>query len=142
MHLVGSAAVELEVTGQRDGVGTALLQRLADVERFEPRELVDLLEHLAPDRREQTATLGRRQLAPLAVERALRGVDGRVDVGRGTARDARELRAVGRVLERERRAARGAAPAAADQQLSGIEWNRRRRHIGLLGREMHRSFGP
>jgi GNAT superfamily N-acetyltransferase len=31
MHLVGRAAVELEVARQRDGIGAALLERLADI---------------------------------------------------------------------------------------------------------------
>ena len=40
-HLVGGAGVELHVARHRQRVGAALLQRLADVERLDPRKLVD-----------------------------------------------------------------------------------------------------
>ena len=48
VHLVGGAAVELEVARQRHRVGAALLQGLADIQRLEPRQFVGLLQHSAP----------------------------------------------------------------------------------------------
>jgi hypothetical protein len=128
VHLVGGAAVELEVARQRDRVGAALLQRLADVERFEPREHLDVVEHLAADRAEQPAALGRGQRTPGAVERGARCHDAGIDVGAAAARDRRERPAVRRVLERDRLAALGGTPAAADQQLARIK-----RDVGFHG---------
>ena len=74
-HLVGRAAVELEVARQRQRVGAALLQRLADVQRFEPRQLVGLLQHRAADMRSsKRPRSAAREAAPGAVERGLRRV--------------------------------------------------------------------
>jgi len=120
MHLVGGAAVELEVARQRDRVGAALLQRLADVERLESGQRVDVVQHLAADRAEHSAALGRGERAPGAVERRAGGADRGIDVGCAAARDRRKRAAIGRVLERDRVAGVGAAPAAADQQLARI----------------------
>ena len=136
VHLVGGAAVELEIARQGDRVGAALLHRLADVERFEPGEHVDVLEHLAADRAEQPAALGGGELAPRAGERRPRRGDGGIDVGGTAASDRRERTAVGRVLERQR-AGGGSAPLAADQEAIGGKGNRRGR-----GRHGARSGPP
>ena len=45
MHLVGRAAVELKVARQGHRVGAALLQWLAHVQRFQPREFIGLGQH-------------------------------------------------------------------------------------------------
>ncbi len=133
VHLVGGAAVELAVAGQGDGVGARLLERLADVVRLQAGEPLDLLEHLAADRREDAAALERAETPPrrragaaAAISGGARRGDRRVDVGGAAAPDPGELAAVRRILERERLAAGGRAPGPADQE--------------AVGREMHRGF--
>ena len=59
-----------------------------------PREIVDALQHLLADARQDAAALGGRRLAPVAVERRLRRGDGGVDVGGRAARDCADGRAV------------------------------------------------
>ena len=92
MHLVGRAAVELQVAGQRDGVGAALLQRLAHVQRLQTGQLVGLLQHPRRHAQQHAAAFGGAELAPGAVERILRRGHGGVDVCRRAARDLREQR--------------------------------------------------
>ena len=133
MHLVGGAAVELEVARQRHGVGAALLQRLADVQRLQARQLVGLLERERAHLQQDAAALGGGEPAPgagalalgraLAVERGLRGAHRGVDVRGVAARDARELAAVRGVRQRQGLAAVAAAPAAADEDAGGVEGN-------------------
>ena len=126
VDLVGGAAVELEVARQRPGVGARLGQRLADVARLEERQPLDLVLDEPPEAREQPPPLGRRQRAPFAGERGLGGRHGGVDVGGAAAGDAADLLAGRGVLDRQRLAARGRHPRAADQAEAG----RRRRRRG------------
>ena len=83
MHLVGRAAVELEVARHRERVGAGLLHRLADVERLDPREIVGArLRSSSAELHQQAAALGRGEPSPVAGERPLGRVDRGVDVGR------------------------------------------------------------
>ena len=130
VHLVAGAGVELAVARQRDRIGARLLERLADVVDLELGEQLDVVEHLLADRGEDAAALDRALPAPggavAAVERGARGSDGGIDVGRAAAGDARELAAVGRILERERRARVGGLPAPADENVVGRKWDQGR----------------
>jgi len=130
-HLVGRAAVELEVARQRQRVGAPLLERLADVQRLEPRQLVGFFEHERAHLGEQAAALGRAERTPGAVERRARRTHRVVDVGRLAACDRAQQRALGRVEQRQRPAARRRAPAAADEDERGIECGSGGTHAGL-----------
>ena len=117
VHLVGRAAVELEVARQRQRVGLGLAERLADVLRLEPGELVRLLEHQLAEPDEDAAALERRHPAPVAIERRARRRDRRIDVRRGAAGELGEARAVARIDDRDGGAAARLAPVAVDQDL-------------------------
>ena len=69
VHLVGCTAVELEVARQRHGVGAALLERLADIERLQVREQLHPLQHLAADGAENAAAPGSARPRSAAVQR-------------------------------------------------------------------------
>ena len=118
-HLVGRAAVELEVARQRHGIGAALLERLADIQRFEAREFVDTLQHRAPHGHQQPAALGGGEPAPLARARRLRGLHGGVHVLGAAACDLGERAAVRRVQQRQALARARFAPAAGDEEFVG-----------------------
>ena len=129
MHLVGGAAVELAVARQRDRVGARLLERLADVVRLERGEHLDVARAPCGRSRRGCGRARPRSAAPAparVVERGARRGDRGVDVGGAAARDARELAAVGRVLERERRAAAAARHSPPTSRRSVGERNRRR----------------
>ena len=74
-------------------------------------------------REQDAAALGGAHPAPGAVERGPRRGDRGVDVGRAAARDAARARCRRTGLERERLAAVGSAPVAADQHGVGREGN-------------------
>ena len=118
-HLVGRAAVELEVARQRHGIGAALPQRLADVQRFEARKFVDTLQHGAPHRHQQPAALGGSEPAPLARARRLRGLHGGIDILGIAARDLGERAAVRGVQQWQALARARFAPAAGDEEFVG-----------------------
>jgi hypothetical protein len=123
-HLVGSAAIELQVARQCQRVGAALAQRLADIQRLQPRQLIGLLQHRGAHPQQHAAALGGAEGAPGALEGGLRRQHGGIHVGRVAARDGRQRAAVGRVDQRQRRAAGSAAPCATDEDLRGIEHDR------------------
>ena len=82
VDLVGPAGEVLEALGGRRHLDLARLEdRLAVVQRLEPRDLVGLLHQLLADLPDQPSALARRQLAPRSVERRARRRDGGVDVG-------------------------------------------------------------
>ena len=120
-HLVGRAAVELQIAGQRQSVGAALLQRLADVQCLETRQLVGLFQHLGGHAVQHTPAFGGRELAPRSIERGLRRGHGGVDVGRRSARDLRQQAAIGGVEQRQRLAAGAGTPQPADEHAAGVE---------------------
>ena len=70
-QLVRSAAVELHVARERLRVGAGLGQRLADIARLKPREILDPLLDQPSDPREDAPALRRRSAAPGAVRRRL-----------------------------------------------------------------------
>jgi peptide/nickel transport system permease protein len=104
MHLVGRAAVELEVARQRDRVGAALLQTACPTSEglgaaeFRPPARAPL-RTIAASRR---TALALRETGPNSPsERSLRrAADRRVDVGAPPRAMLRQHAAVGRVLER------------------------------------------
>ena len=100
-HLVGGAAKELQIARQRQRVGAALFERLADVHRFELRQVLGGRGDALAQATEQPATLGRGEPAPGSVERGLRRGDRGVDVDGIAARDARQVGAVRRVEQRQ-----------------------------------------
>ena len=117
MDLVGGAAVELELAGQRQRVGMGLAKRLAGVARLEHRERVRLgLDQLAKPCKDASA-LERRHPGPVAVQGGMRGADRGVDVVCGAARELGEGQAIARIDHRDRLAAAGLLPRAADQDL-------------------------
>ena len=120
-HLVGGAAVELHVARQRQRVGAALLDRLADIDRLDPREVLDATADELGELREKSAALGRGEPPPFARERPLGRVDRRVDVGACPARDRADLDPARRVLDGEARAGPRRDPASVDEALVGFE---------------------
>jgi hypothetical protein len=116
VHLVGGAAVELEVAGERQGVGPGLAQRLADVARLEGGELLGPIRDQLSEPGQDAAALERRHAAPVAFERASRGLNGLVHLLGAAAGDLREALAVAGIDHGERAADR-LAPAPVDQHL-------------------------
>jgi hypothetical protein len=137
-HLVGGAGVELHVAGQRERVGAALLQRLADVERLDPGKLVDAGGDQFAEFRQEPPAFGRGQAPPFALKRALGRLDRRVDVGRRPARDLADLGPARRVLDREPRARRGSDPAPADETFVGRKPSR----LGGCGNSLKHRVCP
>ena len=120
-HLVGRAAVELQVAGQRHRIGAALLQGLP-TSSASSRASSSACSSTRADMPQQHApALGGAELAPGAVERGLRRGHGGVDVGRVAARDLRQQAAVGRVEQRQRLAAGAGPPQAGDEHAAAVE---------------------
>ena len=119
VQLVGRAGVVLEVARQRGRIGAPLLQRLAGGARFEPRELVVMIDHRVRQLHQQTAALGSRHASPGAVEelseRTARCKYRGVDVGGVAARDLCERRAVGWIDHVDRLPGGRCDPAIADK---------------------------
>jgi hypothetical protein len=72
VHLVGSAAVELEIAGERQGVGPGLAQRLADVARLERRKFLGPIrdELSEPGQVRPRSNAGMRPQSPSSARRA------------------------------------------------------------------------
>ena len=121
MHLIGGAAIELHVAGEGDCIGAGLFERLADIEGFEPGEVVDALEHHAADAGENAAALGSGRAAPGAGEGGAGGGHGGIVIGGAAAGNAGDDGAVGGVLDRQGFAGDGIDPAATDEALGRIE---------------------
>ena len=118
-NLVGRAGVELHVARHRQRVGPALFQRLADVERLDPGEIVGPRLHEIAERQHQASALGCGELSPVSGERPLGRGDRGVDVGRRPARDRADRDAARRVFQRQAFAGQRGDPAAADEALVG-----------------------
>lgn len=95
--------------------------RLAGVGHFRFEESVEALVDLVRHRIEHVAALGRRELAPRAVERRPRGAHGGIDVGRAGLRHAGDQRAVDRRALVEALAACGCAILAGDKIANILE---------------------
>jgi len=122
-HLVGRAAVKLQVARQRHRVGAALLQRLAHVQRLQPRQFIGLGQYGRAHLHQHAPALGGGERAPGAVQRRLRGLHGVVHVLRGATGDVRQHAAVRRVVQRQRLARAAGAPAPSDADSGGVEGN-------------------
>ena len=120
-HLVGGAAVEFHVAGHRQRVGARLLERLADVDRLDQREIVGAGANELAELAQQAPALGRREASPGAGEGALGRRDRRVDVRRSAARDRADLRSAGGILERQDVSRRRGDPPAADEAFVDVE---------------------
>ena len=115
--LVGGAGVKLHVARERQRVGAALLQGLADVERLDAGELVDPRADETGELREQPPALGRRETAPGPMKRALGRLDRRIDVGGCPTGDFADLDPARRVFDRQPRARSRLDPAPVDETL-------------------------
>ena len=111
-HLVGGAGVELHVAGERQRVGASLLQGLADVERFDPRQLVDAGGDQFAEFGQEPPALGRGQAPQVAVQRALGRLDRRIDIGRIPTGDFADLGPARRIFDRQALAGSAARPSA------------------------------
>ena len=120
-HLVGRPGVEFHVARHRDRVGAGLLERLADVERLDPRQVVDAGEDQIGKPRQQAAALGGGEPPHGPGERALRRFDRGVDVGAAAARDRADFDAARRILDRQARARSRLDPAPVDETFAGVE---------------------
>ena len=90
VNLVGPAGEVLEALGGGRDLDLARFEnRLAVVQRLEPRDLVGALHQPLAELPDQPAALARRHLAPRPVERRARRGDRRVDVGLLGRRDRR-----------------------------------------------------
>ena len=69
VNLVGGGTVEFEVARQRLDVGPRLLERLADVPRFELRQQIDILQDALADPMQDATAVGRRHASPIAGQR-------------------------------------------------------------------------
>ncbi|MCY1514833.1 hypothetical protein D9M68_493920 [compost metagenome] len=94
VHLVGGAAVELEIARQHRDVGACCGHGLAGVARLQAGQLFMVRQHALAEAQQQPAAFQRRHAAPFAVQRPARGLHGGVDVGLLAARDRREHLAV------------------------------------------------
>jgi hypothetical protein len=120
-HLVGRAAVELQVARQGDRIGAALLERLAHVQRLQTRQFVGLLQHQRAHPVQHAATLGGRLATPGAVQRRLRCDHRSMHIGCVATGDLRQRLAV-RGIDQHQPAATGTrAPAAGDEDLGGFK---------------------
>jgi hypothetical protein len=94
VHLVGRAAIELEVARQHRDVGARGGHGLAGVARFQLRQFFVVGQHAFAQAQQQPAALQRRHAAPAAVQRAARRPHRRVHVGLLAAGDGGEHLAV------------------------------------------------
>ena len=118
MNLVGPARIVLEAFGRRRNLDLARLEdRLAVVQRLEPRNLVSLLEQLLADLPYELAALARRQLAPRPIERRARRRHGRVNIRFVRRRDLGDHLFGRRVDDLDRLPANGIAPFVVDEEL-------------------------
>ena len=120
-HLVGGAGVELHVARERQRVGAALPDRLADVDRLDPGQILDTTADEVGELREKSAAFGRGEPPPIARERPLGRADRRVDVGACPTRDRADLDPARRVLHGEARARSRRHPASVDEALVRFE---------------------
>ena len=118
VDLVGPSRVILKALRRRGQFDLARFEdRLAVVERLEPRNLVRLLHELVADLPHQAAAFARRQLAPGPVERRPRGGDGGVHVALLGGGDRGDDLFGRRIDDLERLARRRVAPFAVDEEL-------------------------
>jgi len=87
MQLVRRATVEFHVARQCHGVGAGLLQGLANIHRFQPRQRVDVLQDQCADLGQDAPPLRRGHARPWAVQRGAGGGHGAVDIGVAAAGD-------------------------------------------------------
>jgi hypothetical protein len=80
MNLVGGGPVEFEVARQRLDVGPRLLERFADVPRFELRQQIDILQDAAAGPMQDATAVGRRQASPVAGQRRPGRLDRALDI--------------------------------------------------------------
>ena len=117
VQLVGGAAVEFEIAGERDGVGAGLAQGLAVVAALQDGELVRMGLDDGRKLHEQASALRGGQPAPGAVEGGAGGLDGLVDVLSRSGGDPGEKRTVDGREHVELHAVRGWAIVSADEIL-------------------------
>ena len=110
--LVGGAGVKLHVARQRQRVGAALLQGLADVERLDAREFVDPGADKIGELQEQPPALGRGETSPGPMKRALGRLDRRIDIGGLPAGDFADLDPARRIFDRQAFGPIAARPSA------------------------------
>ncbi len=133
VHLVGRAAVEFQVPREGHRVGARLFQRLADVERLEPGEVVGVIEDQLPEPRQHPPALRRRRPVPHAPARAARAAAIAASI---SSAPPRAISASGDPSEGlvSGRRSRRRDPVAADQAAVGGDAERTR--------ECHPSFAP
>ena len=114
VNLVGGSPVEFEVARQRLDIGPRLLQRLADVPRFELRQQIDILQDALADPMQDATTVGRRHASPVAGQRRPGRLDRTIDVLAAAAGNVGKMRTVGRIQDLETTSIGGIDPAAGD----------------------------
>ncbi len=119
--LVGGAGVKLHVARERQRVGAALLQGLADVQRLDAGEFVDPRVDQFGKLREQPPALGRRETAPGPMKRALGRLDRSIDIGGCPTGDFADLDPARRIFDRQAPARSRRDPAPVDETLVGVE---------------------
>jgi len=112
MHLIGCAAVKLEISGGRHHVGTGLRQRLARIARFGLRQFVGIRGDRIRQPGKQTSPFRGRQFRPCtAIEGRTRRSDGGIDFALAARRKSRKNFACRRIQDRDG-FGRGNPPAA------------------------------
>jgi hypothetical protein len=120
--LVGGAGIELAVAGERGDVRPRLRQRLADIGGLHLGQRLGVLGDQRAEAGQKAAPLGGGELAPVAVQRPLRGGDGGVDILGAAAGDAADLLARRGVHDGQRVAAvAGACQRPAMKTCDGVE---------------------
>jgi hypothetical protein len=116
LHLVGGAGVVAQRRHHAVDVALGVLERLADVERLQPGQLVAMGGDEIRQLEHQGAALLRRHLAPGTLHRGVGGAHGAVDILGAGARDLGD-RFLGRGIDgREIRTGTGGDPFVVDEE--------------------------
>ncbi|MFO1075278.1 MAG: hypothetical protein U1E17_21795 [Geminicoccaceae bacterium] len=125
LHLVGRTGIVDQGRDHAVDVALRLLERLADIGRLQRRQLLLVRGDEVGKAQQQAPTRGRRDLAPVAVERVMGGADGGVDVGRPAAGDLGD-RLLGRRVDGGEALARGGGDGAPGDEQVGLHEGPRR----------------
>ena len=117
-HLVGGTGIVTQRRAHAADVAERLLDRLADIERFEQCKAFGVRFQQVRELEKQPSALGRAQAAPIAMQRAVRGPDRSVNIASVAARHDCQHRFRAGINRFECSTVGGFSPLAVDEMLA------------------------